>query len=656
MPVAFQSVGTVGVGSTSVTAGLPASLATGDGVLLRVLAKPDTATIVTPTDWTLIVDVAGGGGTQGNGTGPSRQAVFWREKDAGWSTMPAVTVTSGNASAAIAERWTKDTGAAWAVAAASGAYSGNGTAWSAAMDVDPGLIIGDGVSVGCSNQDDAPTWSAQAIAATGATFGSVTERSEAVSTTTGQDLGGMVFTAAVTAGPASAAATVTGTASAASRGTTALVRLRQTPAFVDDFNRANGALGANWSVLNGASLTVVSNEAASPDANTNHMKTVAVVSSSNMYAQATMKTSGASLGVGARFPSSASETGYVWRYNGTDCTLFVVSAGSFSSIGSAYTATLSVGAVLRIEVEGTAIRGYVDGVLRASATNSTVTSGGNGSLRIGGTAGRLDDYSIGLLTSVPAAGSVAGTWTFAETVAGVSSRSGAVAGSWTFGESVVGSRQSRGAAAGSWVFAESLVGSSPNRGTVAGSWVFSEALTGSTVKSGAVNGAWSFAETVDGYSSRGGAVAGAFGFVESVTGANDHDGAVAGSWSFLESIAGETDRAGDVAGSWMFAETVTGNAPGVGPSEGTIAGSWVFVEQVTGSTTHRGTVAGSWVFVEHVTGPALPVELPPDRTRVVAAEQRTRLVAAEQRTRVVAVDENRTRYVAAENRTRRILT
>ena len=279
MPIAFASVGTVGTGSTSVTAGLPASLATGDGVLLRVMTKPDTATIATPTDWTLVADVAGGGGTNGNGTGPTRQAVFFREKTAGWSTMPAVTVTSGNSTAAIAERWTKDTGSTWSTAAATGDYSGNGTAWSAVMGSDPGLVVGDGVSVGCSNQDEGPTWSAQAIAATGATFGSVTEQSEAVETTTGQDMGGMVFTALVTAGAATAVATVTATTSAASRGTTALVRLRQTPAFVDDFNRADGTLGANWANLNGTILNVSGNAAASPNSGTNHSRTVAIAPS-----------------------------------------------------------------------------------------------------------------------------------------------------------------------------------------------------------------------------------------------------------------------------------------------------------------------------------------------------------------------------------------
>jgi hypothetical protein len=229
MAVAYVSIGSIGIGSTSVTAGTPASLATGDGVLIHVMTKPDTATISTPAGWTLISDVAGGGGTSGNGTGPTRQATFFREKDAGWTTVPAVTVTNGNSTAAVASRWTKAAGTTWDVAGATGVY-GTAAATTNASTVlgsNPGITSGDMLAVGFSNQDDLPTWSAQTISATGATFGSITERSDVIETTTGNDMGGMLFTAACTAGTASSAATVGGTLSAAGRGTAALTRLRE---------------------------------------------------------------------------------------------------------------------------------------------------------------------------------------------------------------------------------------------------------------------------------------------------------------------------------------------------------------------------------------------------------------------------------------------
>jgi hypothetical protein len=168
--------------------------------------------------------------------------------------------------------------------------------------------------------------------------------------------------------------------------------------FKDSFNRADGAMGANWALITGTSALVISSNAvASPDANTNHMRNTTVSSSADTWTQAKMTVSGASMGVGARFPGTAVETGYIWRYNGSDCQLFAVSAGSYSSIGSSYAAVLAAGSILRIECQGTTIRGLVDGVVRATTTNSSVTTAGVGTLRIGGTAGRFDDFAMGSL-------------------------------------------------------------------------------------------------------------------------------------------------------------------------------------------------------------------------------------------------------------------
>ncbi len=210
-------------------------------------------------------------------------------------------------------------------------------------------------------------------------------------------------------------------------------------------------------------------------------------------------------GSGHGSPSALTETGYIWRYNGSDSTLFVVSAGSFSSIGSAYSATLSAGDVLRLEVQGTAIRGYVNGVLRSSATNGTVTTGDRGSLRIGGTAARLDDFSIGSLAgggtfsfsgaavgSTPALtipdGTSAGTWTFAGTASGTTSKTGTATGTLAWSGTAAGANARWGSAAGSWGYTGTATGSSPTRGTATGSWIFSGTAAGETDYAGAAQG------------------------------------------------------------------------------------------------------------------------------------------------------------------------
>jgi hypothetical protein len=167
--------------------------------------------------------------------------------------------------------------------------------------------------------------------------------------------------------------------------------------FADNFNRANGAIGANYGVLSGVALTVASNLLSSPDANTNHVATTHVAASADCWSQVYMTTAGAGQGVGARFQGPTTETGYVWRYNGSDCQLFAVSSGSYSSIGSAYAAVLPAGSCLRIECQGTTIRGLVDGVVRATTTNSAVSAAGRGSIRISGTTARLNDFAMGSL-------------------------------------------------------------------------------------------------------------------------------------------------------------------------------------------------------------------------------------------------------------------
>lgn len=226
----YVSIGTIGTGSTSVTPGLPASLATGDGVLIMVVTKPDTATVNTPANWTLVADVAGGGGTTGNQVGPTRQTWFFREKDASWSTMPAISVTSGNSTAAVASRWTKTSGNVWDIAAATGVYgtSATTTSASATLGSNPGLQAGDAVACGFSNMNDAVTWSAESATATGVSaWGSFTERSDVVETSTGNDVGGVIYTGSVTTGTSTAAPVMTGTLSTAGRGTAVMVRLRE---------------------------------------------------------------------------------------------------------------------------------------------------------------------------------------------------------------------------------------------------------------------------------------------------------------------------------------------------------------------------------------------------------------------------------------------
>lgn len=228
MTIAYVSAGTVGTGTTSVTPGVPASLANGDGVLQVIVAKPNTATIGISAGWTLVGSNNGGAGAVGVGTGPTKVTVQFREKSAAWSTMPTTTVGSGAPSAVQAFRFTKDAGKQWAFDNRNATY--NGGAAATAVSVTPTAIdvmVGDWILTAIGNQSSTPTWSAQSYTASGITFGAITEFSEAIENTVSNQVGGAFWGAEVTAGSGLVAIQVQATASAASTGPLVLTRLRE---------------------------------------------------------------------------------------------------------------------------------------------------------------------------------------------------------------------------------------------------------------------------------------------------------------------------------------------------------------------------------------------------------------------------------------------
>ena len=228
MAITYLGASAVATGSTSVALGA-FTMNTGEAILIFVTTKPDTGTINTPAGWTPLSNVAGGGGTVGNGVGPTRGAWFFREKDATWSALPTISITSGNSSAAQAYRFSKSGTTIWDTAAATGVFGTSNTVTNctATMGSSPDIASGDMLVAGLTSMDEGPTWSGQSITATGATIGAATEMSEAIETTTGNDVGGMTFNAPVTAGSSSAAPVVNATASIATRGTSSLIRLRE---------------------------------------------------------------------------------------------------------------------------------------------------------------------------------------------------------------------------------------------------------------------------------------------------------------------------------------------------------------------------------------------------------------------------------------------
>lgn len=92
-------------------------------------------------------------------------------------------------------------------------------------------------------------------------------------------------------------------------------------------------------------------------------------------------TNAGSIGVNAR-ASSVASTFYNWRYSANTWFLAKTVAGVQTTLAT-FSQTLTVGQIVtaKIVCNGSAIQGYVDGVLRASVTDTDITSAGSVGLR-----------------------------------------------------------------------------------------------------------------------------------------------------------------------------------------------------------------------------------------------------------------------------------
>lgn len=189
--------------------------------------------------------------------------------------------------------------------------------------------------------------------------------------------------------------------------------------FSDDFNRANSTdLGANWVEVSG-DWSIVSNQL-SPGAagGTIILRAASPMATNDNSAQVTIAaTTAASQGVWCRGNSNISQ-GYLWRNNGSSWDLFSVVGGSFTVIGT-YAAAAAPGDVAKVQAVGSTIKGFVNGVERASVTNTAVTTGTSVGIRSDSAGAiRYDDFTaadvtagaaLGIASSVETAQPVTGT-------------------------------------------------------------------------------------------------------------------------------------------------------------------------------------------------------------------------------------------------------
>lgn len=160
----------------------------------------------------------------------------------------------------------------------------------------------------------------------------------------------------------------------------------------DDFNRANGGLGANWTTQTGhTAFTIVTNQCVAPGpSNFSSARYSGTTWPNDQWAQHTVISHGTTNtdgGPAVRVSTSGAQTFYFADINDADsaslgssmsCSIHKCNAGTFTTVGSASSFTVSANDVIYLEVQGTSLVFKQNGTTKISATDSGITSGAAG--------------------------------------------------------------------------------------------------------------------------------------------------------------------------------------------------------------------------------------------------------------------------------------
>jgi hypothetical protein len=187
----------------------------------------------------------------------------------------------------------------------------------------------------------------------------------------------------------------------------------------DDFNRANGALGSNWTTMSDGALTISSQAVAGGNSGQSGDTRTAETYTSNQYSQvqvtATQLTGGQWIGPAVRSQNSGQNLYlgiYFWNSGSPQLRLYKRTSGSFTQLGSSYpTSGLASGATLRLTASGSTISFLLNGSPVITVTDTSLTGGAPGIMAFG--TGKADNW---------AGGNIAGgaSYTIGGTVSGLS--------------------------------------------------------------------------------------------------------------------------------------------------------------------------------------------------------------------------------------------
>ena len=159
----------------------------------------------------------------------------------------------------------------------------------------------------------------------------------------------------------------------------------------DDFNRADGGLGPNWTATSDGAMAISSQAVTGTVGTTTGeirtAETYASDQSSQVEVTSTQLTGGQWIGPAVRLQGGG-QNGYLgiyfWNFGSPQLRLYVRNAGNWTQLGSAYSSgALAAGTQLEVTAVGGAISFLENGVSRISVTDSSFTGGAPGIMAYG---------------------------------------------------------------------------------------------------------------------------------------------------------------------------------------------------------------------------------------------------------------------------------
>jgi hypothetical protein len=183
----------------------------------------------------------------------------------------------------------------------------------------------------------------------------------------------------------------------------------------DDFNRADGPLGPNWTDISDGGLAITGQAVAGTSASvvTGDVRTAETYPAdqfSQVAVTATQLTGGQWIGPMVRAQNGGQQAYvgiYYWNNGSPNLMLFERSGSNWTQLGSTYNSgPLSAGDKLQLAVTGSKLSFLLNGTVRISATDTTLASGAPGIMSFG--TGQVDNWSGGA-PSAPASYTIGGT-------------------------------------------------------------------------------------------------------------------------------------------------------------------------------------------------------------------------------------------------------